>query len=192
MGGIYVKLKLGLLFAVAISIAAVAGLTAAPNAQAQPTIGVLNAPCTITMGTLDTADDLAGTFTGTFEPVRLVVQQGTLAVRGILDGVCTATSDPTITEEVDNLLVNVPILGTAPASACQILDLTLGPLNLDLLGLVVDLSQVDLDITAVPGAGNLLGNLLCAVAGLLDGGLNLDAVVRLLNRLLGQGLLIFS
>jgi hypothetical protein len=187
-----VKLKLGLLFAVALSIAAVAGLTAAPNAQAQPTFTVLNAPCTITQGTVSTADDLAGTFTGTFEPVRLVLQQGTVSVRGVLDGVCTATSDPTITEEVNELLVNIPIIGSTPASACQILDLTLGPLNLDLLGLVIDLDQVDLDITAVPGAGNLLGNLLCAVAGLLDGGVGLNGVVQLLNRLLGQGLLIFA
>jgi hypothetical protein len=31
------------------------------------------------------------------------------------------------------------------------------------------LNQVVLDITAIPGPGNLLGNLLCAIAGLLDG-----------------------
>ena len=49
------------------------------------------------------------------------------------------------------------------------LHLVLGPLDLDLLGLVVHLDKVVLDITAVPGAGALLGNLLCAVVGLLDG-----------------------
>jgi hypothetical protein len=188
MGGIYVKLKLGLLFAVALSIAAVAGLTAAPTAQAQPTFNVLNAPCTITQGTVSTADDLAGTFTGTFEPLRLVLQQGTLSVRGILDGVCTAGA---ITEDVDNVLVNVPIIGGTAQNACQILDLTLGPLHLDLLGLVIDLDQVDLDITAVPGAGNLLGNLLCAVAGLLDGGLSLSGILNTVNALLGR-LLVFA
>ncbi len=48
------------------------------------------------------------------------------------------------------------------------LDLTLGPLHLDLLGLMVDLNQVRLTINAVSGPGNLLGNLLCAIAGLLD------------------------
>ena len=51
---------------------------------------------------------------------------------------------------------------------CQILDLVLGPLNLDILGLVVFLDTVHLNITAVQGPGNLLGNLLCALAGLLD------------------------
>ena len=46
----------------------------------------------------------------------------------------------------------------------------LGPLDLNLLGLEIHLQRVVLDIVAVAGAGNLLGNLLCAVAGLLDGG----------------------
>jgi hypothetical protein len=51
---------------------------------------------------------------------------------------------------------------------CGILFLDLGPLFLDVLGLQVDLSRIILDVTAVGGAGNLLGNLLCAVTGLLD------------------------
>lgn len=83
-------------------------------------------------------------------------------------------------------------------AACPILHLDLGPLNLDLLGLQVHLNQVMLDVTAVPGPGNLLGNLLCAVAGLLDGvdlagvlgrllqGL-IDALIRLLEGLGGGG-----
>jgi hypothetical protein len=53
-------------------------------------------------------------------------------------------------------------------ATCDVLNLVLGPLHLDLLGLVVDLNQVVLDITAQSGAGNLVGNLLCAVVGLLD------------------------
>ncbi|HEY9289843.1 MAG TPA: hypothetical protein VIP98_01050 [Microlunatus sp.] len=76
----------------------------------------------------------------------------------------------------------------AAALSCQILDLVLGPLDLDLLGLVVHLDTVHLNITAEGGPGNLLGNLLCAVAGLLDGstGLNgvLNRIVTLLNQLL--------
>jgi type IV secretory pathway VirB2 component (pilin) len=73
-------------------------------------------------------------------------------------------------------------------ASCQILDLVLGPLTLDLLGLQVHLDTVHLNITAVPGAGNLLGNLLCAVAGLLDpsGAItNLTQFLTLLNQLLG-------
>jgi hypothetical protein len=57
---------------------------------------------------------------------------------------------------------------SAAQDACDILHLVLGPLDLNLLGLVVHLDRVKLDITAQPGAGNLLGNLLCAITGLLD------------------------
>jgi hypothetical protein len=54
------------------------------------------------------------------------------------------------------------------AKVCPILHLVLGPLNLNLLGLVVHLNRVVLDITAHSGPGNLLGNLLCGVANLLN------------------------
>jgi hypothetical protein len=53
-------------------------------------------------------------------------------------------------------------------NACEILDLVLGPIRLDLLGLVVRTNRINLRIDAVPGPGNLLGNLLCAITGLLD------------------------
>jgi len=83
---------------------------------------------------------------------------------------------------------------TQASGNCPVLNLTLGPLHLNLLGLVIDLNQVVLNITAQSGPGNLLGNLLCAVAGLLDnnGGLGgvlgglLNQLTTLLNQLLGQ------
>ena len=71
------------------------------------------------------------------------------------------------------------------AASCDILNLVLGPLDLNLLGLEVHLNQVVLDIIATSGAGNLLGNLLCAVAGLLDGGGALTQIAGLLNQILG-------
>jgi hypothetical protein len=63
-----------------------------------------------------------------------------------------------------------------------ILDLALGPITLDVLGLVVETSPICLNITAYDGGG-LLGDLLCAVADLLDGGLSLDQILA------GQSLL---
>jgi hypothetical protein len=42
---------------------------------------------------------------------------------------------------------------------CAVLHLVLGPLHLDLLGLVVDLNKIILDLTAIPGT--LLGNIFC-------------------------------
>ena len=52
--------------------------------------------------------------------------------------------------------------------ACQVLNLVLGPINLNLLGLSVRTNQINLRIDAIPGAGNLLGNLLCSVTNLLN------------------------
>jgi hypothetical protein len=42
-----------------------------------------------------------------------------------------------------------------------------------------------LDITAQQGPGNLLGNLLCGVANLLNGGQSLTGLANLLNNLFG-------
>jgi hypothetical protein len=57
----------------------------------------------------------------------------------------------------------------AAAATCPILNLELGPIHLNLLGLNVDTSKVCLDITAIEGGG-LLGDLLCAIANLLGSG----------------------
>jgi len=63
-----------------------------------------------------------------------------------------------------------PLTNVDPPATCQILTLTLGPLTLNLLGLVVVIpSPIVINIFAIPGAGNLLGNLLCAVVNLLNG-----------------------
>lgn len=64
---------------------------------------------------------------------------------------------------------------------CPILNLTLGPLDLNLLGVMVHLNQVHLVITAQSGPGNLLGNLLCGVTHLLDSNGSTNAVANLLN-----------
>ena len=70
--------------------------------------------------------------------------------------------------------------------ACQVLNLVLGPINLNLLGLRVATNEVRLLVEAVPGAGNLLGNLLCAVTNLLNPAANspLAQLVQALNALL--------
>jgi hypothetical protein len=55
-------------------------------------------------------------------------------------------------------------LPPVPAGHCTVLDLVLGPLDLNLLGLLVHLDRVQLRITANP-QGGLLGSLLCGLAG---------------------------
>jgi hypothetical protein len=73
--------------------------------------------------------------------------------------------------------VRIPASLARPASAaqipptpnaCQILNLTLQPIDLNLLGLRLRTSRIDLRLEGVPGPGNLLGNLLCGITGILD------------------------
>lgn len=81
--------------------------------------------------------------------------------------------------------VRAPVNLSDPPASCDILHLDLGPLDLNLLGLQVHLNEVVLDITAQPGSGNLLGNLLCAVSHLLDNTNALSGITALLNQILG-------
>jgi hypothetical protein len=62
----------------------------------------------------------------------------------------------------------LPLPPLPPGNACSILALDLGPINLNLLGLVVRTNQIQLRIDAVQGPGNLLGNLLCGITGILN------------------------
>jgi hypothetical protein len=79
----------------------------------------------------------------------------------------------------------------AQPQTCQVLKLVLGPLHLDLLGLVVDLygkthaNPVIVTINAVPSQG-LLGQLLCGLAG--GGGINSLAGLQSLLSSLGVNL----
>ena len=119
---------------------------------------------------------------------------GTLTIRtfALVDGVVTAVGTvvgtATGTGTIFVRQVAIPVIDIVQGTSCEILDLTLGPLDLDLLGLVVHLDQIVLNITGETGPGNLLGNLLCAIAGLLDPGpglaSNLNQLVSALNRLL--------
>lgn len=132
---------------------------------------------------------------GSFTPIRTVERDGVLYMKGFLRGVIIDEGPNT---RFSGLKV-IPIKSingssvtsarsATTAAACDVLNLVLGPLDLDILGLQVSLDRVVLDIVAVPGAGNLLGNLLCAVAGLLDGGPLaglLGQLQTLLNQILG-------
>ena len=86
---------------------------------------------------------------------------------GLLNGTVTDASGQT--QQVTDKSVTLPLAASGSAQTCKILHLELGPLDLDLLGLKVHLNKVVLDITAQSGDGNLLGNLLCSVANLLNG-----------------------
>lgn len=112
-------------------------------------------------------------FNGHFTVSRFVTKAGKTYAAGTLTGKLGRRS---VDKQVEfpaalpgsgssSPLAVLPVTGT-----CPVLNLTLGPLNLNLLGLTVHLNQVVLNITAVSGPGNLLGNLLCSVANLLNSG----------------------
>ena len=110
------------------------------------------------------------------------VRNGQLAAVGTLTGTVTNAAGQTVGAVVRTL--TLPVLNIT--GTCDILHLELGPIDLDLLGLVVHVDKIVIDIDAQSGPGNLLGNLLCAIAGLLDGGGALSQSVALLNQILGQ------
>ncbi len=130
-----------------------------------------------------TSNIAGGVLNGVVSITNFVNQNGQLVAQGTFNGTFTSaagvvtTLSQAITAPVTNL-----------AASCPILSLTIGPINLDILGLVVTVpNPIVLNITAVPGAGNLLGNLLCAVANLLNGGSLsgiLDTLVADLNQIL--------
>jgi len=60
-------------------------------------------------------------------------------------------------------LVPKATTSAAPSATCPVLDLVVGPLNLQLLGLVVNLNRVHLAVTATRGQGKL-GDLFCQLA----------------------------
>ncbi len=164
------KSRLALLSALAV-LALSLGLTstasaATTRAAAPPTGGITSSiPCTVG---------------GVANTCQLTVTSFQV-INGTLTAVGTVTGGG----------VTVPFQAPVQATGtCRILDLTLGPLHLDLLGLVVDLNQVHLTITAQQGPGNLLGNLLCAVAHLLDNTGNtttaLQQIANLLNQILAR------
>jgi hypothetical protein len=144
--------------------------TAAPAQAANPS----QIPVSFTSG--------AGSFTGVYEVQRFAVRNGALTAIGSLTGTVRNAAGAIVgTVSLNNLSLPVQtIQGT-----CQILHLELGPLDLNLLGLQVHLDRIVLDISAQSGSGNLLGNLLCDIANLLNRGTTpLSQLVDLLNQVL--------
>jgi hypothetical protein len=161
---------------VALSLTGASTANAAPAAQ-QDAVGTLTSVVT---GTFTDAQGAAGTFSGTFTPSQFTAADDHVDATGVLAGQLTDSTGAVqnVTQTQTFAVQDISAIG------CQVLDLNLAPLDLDLLGLVVHLDRVHLNITAVPGAGNLLGNLICGIAGLLDGVGVFAQIAQLLNQIL--------
>jgi hypothetical protein len=164
---------------VALVAAAALSLTAA-TATAAPAQQSLSVPVT--------AAQSGGALSGVVTITNIVLNSaGQVVANGTFTGQYTDPVTGAVTQLTNATLSGI-LNGASAAGGCQILDLTLGPLDLNVLGLVVHLDTVHLNITAQPGPGNLLGNLLCSVANLLNNsgsGGGLQGLVNLLNQLLG-------
>ena len=123
-----------------------------------------------------------GTFNGTFNLTRFAIQNGQLVAVGTLTGTVTNAAGQTVGAIVRNLTLSLITIN----ATCDILHLELGPIDLNLLGLVVHVDKIVIDIDAQSGPGNLLGNLLCAIANLLNANGPLSNLVTLLNQILGS------
>jgi hypothetical protein len=122
-----------------------------------------------------------GTFKGSLDVARLAVRDGQLVVLGTLSG-ALRDSAGNIIKTIRNVAAELALSGIS--GTCQILHLVIGPIDLDLLGLVVHINRIVVDITAVSGPGNLLGNLLCAIANLLNNNSPVDILAQAINGLL--------
>jgi hypothetical protein len=128
------------------------------------------APFTKTVAMTGTAKN-GKKFNGTYTIDRFVRRGGTQYAVGTLKGRLKG-------RRVKRENVRIPVALARPEAqgsqipptpgACQILNLTLQPIDINLLGLRLRTSRIDLRLEGVPGAGNLLGNLLCGILGILD------------------------
>jgi hypothetical protein len=179
-------------FLTTITIAAlVSGFVGAPVlAQQQQNQTLDGGGFTVPFTTTGTNNGGTVDVTGTFTIDKFANRAGQLVALGTL--VATVRDNNTVRTVVTTAAVPVSAINhgaptvsgvITPAATCGILHLELGPLDLDLLGLVVHLDRVVLDISAESGPGNLLGNLLCGIAGLLDSGPLAGIINQLVNAL---------
>ena len=138
-----------------------------------------NIPITGTVG----SGQNAATFIGTLNITSFAIRNNQLVAIGTVTGTLTNAAGTVIGTITRAVQIQLPV--TAITGTCQILHLELGPIDLNLLGLMVHVDRIVIDITAQTCPTCLLGNLLCAIAGLLgDPNTTLRALVDLLNQLL--------
>ena len=158
--------RLALLLALVASVATV--LVASPASSAAP-------PAASPLATVTTTINGA-----TYQLTNLAAS----TVNGALQITGTATN--TLTGQSGPFSLLGTLTGAATTAACSILHLDIQPISLDLLGLQVTTSEIVLDITAQPGPGNLLGNLLCGVANLLNSNGSLTGLTHVLNNIFAR------
>jgi hypothetical protein len=154
------------LVALATLAAALATVVAvAPPAVAAPATNAVAVPATCT--------DPAG------DPVSCTLALvGFTSQNGTVQAVLSLTNN--VTGQVTQIVADLTAITQQQGGSCTLLDLTIQPIDLDLLGLHLHTDTIHLVLTAQ--RGTLLGNLLC---GLFFG--NPLGAATTLNQLLRQG-----
>jgi len=157
------RIRIGALAALLACVAAL-GLTGTASAQDTPAF---------TKQVAITGKNKGKDFKGTYTIKRFTSFGGKVFAVGTLKGTLK-------NRKVTRKNVRIPASVSQPASAsqgpppnptpggCTILDLNLQPIDLNLLGLHLVTSRIEVLLEALPGQNALLGNLLCAITGLLD------------------------
>lgn len=111
-----------------------------------------------------------GTFKGKVRVTKLVHIDGKIRAYGVIEGVVCKVNG--VKKEVKQTFKDVLTKCTRRGrdGKCEIIELKIGGIYLDALGLKVKLSEIILDITATSGDNKILGNLLCELASIsIDG-----------------------
>jgi hypothetical protein len=173
---------LGAVAAFALLLVGGAGPAAAQTTSAKPLSQVMKITGTAKNGK---------TFKGTYTIQRFKSSGGKVYAVGTVKGRLKGRTVTRRNVKVPATVAQQAQTSQTPAipptqGACRILSLHLGAIDLNLLGLRVRTNPIDALIEAVPGAGNLLGNLLCTITGLLDPNtLTTGQIAALLNAILG-------
>lgn len=151
---------------VALVAALVVVMAIAPPAPAAPSPAAVTVPATCTAP-------------GTTDPVSCTLQLvGFTGQNGTVQAVLRLTNN--VTNQTTQIVADLTAPTQQQGGSCTLLDLTIQPIDLDLLGLHLHTDTIHLVLTAQ--RGTLLGNLLC---GLFFG--NPTGAATALNQLLRQG-----
>jgi hypothetical protein len=129
-----------------------------------------------------TLADGTGAVTGSIAVDKFAASGSELLATGTFTGTVTDAVGTVLAFGTQTITILVDLADSSGSG--ESLHLALGPLDPNLLGVRVHLNQVVLAITAQGGPGNLLVNLLCAVAHVLDSNTRSRAEVSQLARLL--------
>jgi hypothetical protein len=99
----------------------------------------------------------------------------------IQDAAVPRQMNPTSAVSLD---ANSRVTSTASAQACEPLSLVLGPVQIEILDMTVQVDQVKLDFVA--RSNGRLGTLLCGATNVIDNGARPAEQMKILNTLLNE------